>query len=221
MDVLPTTDNTGLPDGAPTVTAATMQTIDFTFTGSSISELGRNGTDYFDGIIANPKYYDSAGELIDSWWIDKASDTQKNYADSSNPLALQGVNWTTDLVTLVDGYYLSSNLSKGFEYFTLVSNATRVGDVITLSASATIYGDASVDTSAYYLITYTVDSITPGTSGVTAYCGSTGAGTRRIEVGTYSEVVQQAGVSQVYFYTGGGFIAGDVSNFNIRKVLNP
>ena len=48
--------NTGLPTGAPAVTDNVLQTIDFAYSGT-ISELCRNGSSYFSGIMANVKYY--------------------------------------------------------------------------------------------------------------------------------------------------------------------
>lgn len=60
MDVYsPTGIATGLPTGAPTPTANKLETLDFTYSGT-ISELGKNGTDYFDGIIANVELYNGA-----------------------------------------------------------------------------------------------------------------------------------------------------------------
>jgi hypothetical protein len=56
MDVSPTAGNTGLPTGAPSVTNGVLQTIDFAYSGT-ISELCKNGTDYFAGIMANVEYY--------------------------------------------------------------------------------------------------------------------------------------------------------------------
>ena len=69
MDVLPKAGNgnLGLPTGAPAVTDNVWQTINFTYSGS-ISELCRNGNDYFAGIIANVKYY-LAGQLVRSWAV--------------------------------------------------------------------------------------------------------------------------------------------------------
>lgn len=90
MVVLPNTGNgnLGLPTGAPAVNDNELQTIDFAYSGS-ISELYRNGTDYFEGIIANVKYYLS-GELIHSWSINSNSSAE---TDSVGGLVL----------TIIDG----------------------------------------------------------------------------------------------------------------------
>ena len=52
MDVYPTNGNTGLPSGAPAVTDNVLQTITFTLTGN-MDFIGREGANFFDGIIAN------------------------------------------------------------------------------------------------------------------------------------------------------------------------
>lgn len=83
--------NTGLPTGAPAVTDNVMQTIDFSYSGT-ISELYRNGSDYFKGIIANVKYYLS-GELIHSWSINSNSSTE---SDSVGGLVLTFINGNAD-----------------------------------------------------------------------------------------------------------------------------
>jgi len=56
MDVKPVSGGSGLPTGAPAVTNNVLQTIDFAYSGT-ISELCRNGANYFTGIMANVKYY--------------------------------------------------------------------------------------------------------------------------------------------------------------------
>lgn len=58
MDVNPDAGNgnTGLPAGAPAVTDNVLQTIDFAYTGT-ISELYKNGSDIFNGVVANVEMY--------------------------------------------------------------------------------------------------------------------------------------------------------------------
>jgi hypothetical protein len=242
MDVLPSVDNTGLPDGAPTVTAGTMQTIDFTFTGSSISELGRNGTDYFQGIIANPKYYDASGELIDSWYIDnQGSDTQKNRADSSNNLTLYGVNHTTDWYSLEDGYYLGylliDNIGSPFTETTGWVARTNTSLSIVdgkLRITCTSSGAFGVD---YALLSQLLDGescltkvkvtastpsllylgvSTTAVGGVQSYPGSTGEDIEEIQTLTADDqsfsIVVTSGSTGDYV---------DVEIASIREVLNP
>lgn len=52
MDVYPTSGNTGLPPGAPSVTNNQWQTLTFTLT-AVMDYIGRNGNDYFNGFIKN------------------------------------------------------------------------------------------------------------------------------------------------------------------------
>ena len=60
---------TGLPTGATAPTANKLDTLDFVYSGS-ISELGKNGASYFDGIIANVKMYNS-GTLVRHYKINE------------------------------------------------------------------------------------------------------------------------------------------------------
>jgi len=78
MLVYPIAGNSGLPTGAPAVTNNELQLIDFTYSGT-ISELYRNGSNYFQGIIATVKYYFN-GTLIRSYAIDDNSDILANGA---------------------------------------------------------------------------------------------------------------------------------------------
>lgn len=91
MDVVPVSNNVGLPAGAPDVIADKYQTIDFVYAGS-IQYIGRNGTGYFKGIIANVKYY-LAGVLIHSWSIDSNSGTE---TDSVGGLVAALINWNAE-----------------------------------------------------------------------------------------------------------------------------
>ncbi|SEQ49445.1 hypothetical protein SAMN03080615_01679 [Amphritea atlantica] len=63
MDVYsPAGDAAGLPAGAPTPTASKYVTLDFAYSGT-ISELLKNGADYFTGIPANIYLYNSGSVL--------------------------------------------------------------------------------------------------------------------------------------------------------------
>ena len=88
MYVLPVTDNTGLPTGAPVVTAGVFQAIDFAFVGS-ISEIGKNGANYFAGRIANVEYY-SGGTLIHGWKIESNSNDIPDYVGSNDGTVING-----------------------------------------------------------------------------------------------------------------------------------
>lgn len=62
FDVFPLSGgNTGLPTGCPTLSDGVWQSVDFSFSGS-LQELGRNGSDFFHGYIANLVLHD--GEII-------------------------------------------------------------------------------------------------------------------------------------------------------------
>lgn len=79
MTVIPTTNGTGLPTGAPAVTAGKIQAIDFSYAGS-LSEIGKNGAAYFDGIIADVTLY-YLGVAIRHYAV---NDNQSQVVDSIN-----------------------------------------------------------------------------------------------------------------------------------------
>jgi hypothetical protein len=81
MDVYsPTGVTTGLPTGAPTPAANKYETLDFVYSGT-IDEIGRNGSDYFNGRIANVNLY-FGGTLIHSYAIDEDLSTTTVIVDS-------------------------------------------------------------------------------------------------------------------------------------------
>lgn len=59
----PTGSNSGLPAGIPEITANELQTVDFTYIGA-LPDIGYDGVNYFDGIVANIKAYDSGNNLL-------------------------------------------------------------------------------------------------------------------------------------------------------------
>lgn len=128
MVVLPNTGNgnLGLPNGAPAVDDNELQTIDFAYSGS-ISELYRNGTDYFEGIIANVKYYLS-GELIHSWSINSNSNTETDFIGG---LVLTIVNGNAGDWGLFDrqanGDWLGQELNTGYNLGYFNVDSTSVG----------------------------------------------------------------------------------------------
>jgi len=69
MDVYPVTDNTGLPTGAPAVTANEYQTIDFAHAGA-ISDIGKNGAAFFEGKISNVVLY-NGGSVVGQYSINE------------------------------------------------------------------------------------------------------------------------------------------------------
>ena len=89
MDVEPVSGGSGLPTGAPPVTDNVLQTIDFAYTGS-ISELCRNGTSYFSGVMANVKYYFN-GEQIHGYKIESDSNDIPDTVGSNNATVINGL----------------------------------------------------------------------------------------------------------------------------------
>lgn len=66
IDVYPTSGNSGLPTGVPSVTDGTFQELDYTLSGGSVQYIGRNGSSYFDGYIKNVRIYNGSTLLVDS-----------------------------------------------------------------------------------------------------------------------------------------------------------
>lgn len=224
MGVLPATDNTGLPDGAPTVTAGTYQVIDFTFTGSSITSPCQNGVDNFDGVVADIYYYDSLGELVDSWSVDEyGSDTQTNDADSSNNLTLNGISHSTDWYELqtsgdYDGKYL------GYERWadpTLGSQWTDLGDgVYDYVGDGTfnrLYIGNAITAGDTYLFSLTADAINGTMKALTD-----ATFLQFSAVGTYTDTLEAGSetLSVTRDYPG-DVISATLSCISAREVLNP
>lgn len=63
MEVLPLAGNSGLPTGVPAVTDGEFQTLDFTLTGGSIQDIGRNGASYFMGYIREVHVFNGVSEI--------------------------------------------------------------------------------------------------------------------------------------------------------------
>jgi len=108
MDVFPLTSNAGLPTGVPSITAEVFQTLDFTLTGGSIQEIGRNGSTYFAGWIKNVTIYNGA-TVVAQLALDEvmtggtAIDTSGNgnNATANNFVAANTVAYTDDGVGYV------------------------------------------------------------------------------------------------------------------------
>jgi hypothetical protein len=75
-------DNTGLPAGAPTITARKVQTIDFAFSGT-ITELAKNGSDYFNGWIFDVEFL-NAGDVVASFSMNESGATAIDSVSSNN-----------------------------------------------------------------------------------------------------------------------------------------
>lgn len=101
--------------------------------------------------------------------------------------------------------------------FTL-TNATISGGKLNLATSATVVLGPAPTLGKTYRLTYTIDSVTPGTSNIKFYVGSN-AGTARTAAGTYTEdITYAAGPGAIYCFTGAGFTTGVVDNLTIQLV---
>ena len=98
------------------------------------------------------------------------------------------------------------------------TNATINNGEVVLSPSANLNQNCGLINGKTYRINYDITSISAGSSGITAYAGSTGAGTIRTEVGTYTEYIVASGVLSLYFFTGGGFVSGTIDNISVKEV---
>ena len=116
MDIYPDAGNgnTGLPTGAPTVTDNVLQTIDFAYSGT-ISELCRNGSSYFSGIMANVKYY-FGGVQIHGYDIKSNSNDIPDTIGSNNATVINGNAEDWAIYTKQDtGEWLGQELSQRSE----------------------------------------------------------------------------------------------------------
>ena len=89
MTVDPVSGNSGLPTGAPAVIDNELQIIDFAFSGS-ISEIGKNGASFFQGIVSNVKYYNS-GIQIHGYRIDSNSDDIPDEVGNADGTVINGL----------------------------------------------------------------------------------------------------------------------------------
>ena len=226
MDVCPKAGNgnTGLPTGAPAVIDNVLQTIDFAYVGV-ISELYRNGLDYFSGIIANVKYY-LGGVLIHTWDIAKEAlseidliagtlltfvnsapsnwglfDKQANGDWLGQELVVNGGFDNTDGWTLGAGWSISDGLASH------VSSSTS-----NLNQSANPLRESSV-----YLSSFSVTDVTPSVDGVRIRIGSGGNGVLREEEGTYSEII--TATNNELLFTANAFFTGSIDNVSVKEVL--
>lgn len=119
-----------------------------------------------------------------------------------NVLATQGVPWD-----------FSSDAVWGTK-----TNLTISGGVCTLAPSATLgWGSVYFVIGRTYRVTYTINSITPGSSSIRAYIGSS-AGTARTTTGTFTEnITYAAGAAAFYIFTGAGFVTGEIDNVIISE----
>jgi hypothetical protein len=111
MDVSPTAGNTGLPTGSPEVVNGLFQTIDFTYSGT-ISELCRNGSDYYAGIMANVKYY-FGGVQIHGYDIKSNSSDVPDNVGSNDATIINGTAGQWGLFNQqATGQWIGQNLSE-------------------------------------------------------------------------------------------------------------
>jgi len=100
------------------------------------------------------------------------------------------------------------------------TNATINDGQVVLSPSANVNQNCGLITGRKYRVKYDILSINAGSSGVTPYVGSTGSGTRRTQVGTYTEDIVASGILSLYFFTGGGFVSGTIDNVSVKEVTD-
>ena len=92
----PAGDAAGLPTGAPTPTAHKLEVLDFVYSGS-IAEAGKNGSDYFDGEIADIQLY-SEGSLVAAWAVDEDLGSTTTVVDSVGSNDATAVNITESML---------------------------------------------------------------------------------------------------------------------------
>jgi hypothetical protein len=182
--------------------------------GAPTAGLPRFITDIFNLLQSSPTY--TGGPLT-------ATDYLGNLVTSpTGTPALEGGRLAT---TVAEGAQLGPELlvNGGFDSDTVWSktNVTISAGQAHLTATATL-SQATVPapvSGKRYQLTYTITDISTGSSNIKGYVGSTGAGTARTTVGTFTEEIVAAGVLVIYFFTGGGFISGSIDNVSIREVI--
>ena len=231
MDVCPKAGNgnTGLPTGAPAVIDNVLQTIDFAYVGV-ISELYRNGLDYFSGIIANVKYY-LGGVLIHTWdvakealsEIDLIAGTLLTFVNSSPS------NWGLFDKTATGWIGQELVVNGGFEYD--ISNWTAFNSVISHHPNSIRVDDsanAGNDSRAYQDIAITNGikcrfkfSQYPVSDGSSSYVGVIGSNFPRLSRGgngDYSEDIEIVSGASIHLTVNGTSIV-DFSKVSLKEVL--
>jgi len=106
----PTGSTVGLPTGATTPTANKLETINFPYSGDPIIYIGRNGSNYFSGYIADVKFF-AGGTLIRHYPLDDSGVT----------------NVARELVSGADGTRVNLTAAST-EQFTKTNNTWVNGD---------------------------------------------------------------------------------------------
>ena len=182
--------------------------------GAPTAGIPRFITDLFNLLQSSPTY--TGGPLT-------ATDYLGNLVTSPAGVpALEGGRLAT---TVAEGAQLGPELlvDGGFDSDTVWSktNVTISAGQAHLTATATL-SQATVPapvSGKRYQLTYTITDISTGSSNIKGYVGSTGAGTARTTVGTFTEEIVAAGALAIYFFTGGGFISGSIDNVSVREVI--
>ena len=122
--------------------------------------------------------------------------------------------------TAFDSYIDNVSVKEVGQNWTFTSGATIDDGEVVLSPSANISQNCGLVSGKKYRIKYDITSIDAGGSGVTVYAGSTGAGTTRTQVGTYTEDIVSSGIQTLYFFTGGSFVSGSIDNISVKEVTD-
>jgi len=169
MDVYsPSGVTTGLPTGATTPTTGKLDTLDFSYTGA-ITEIGKNGANYFDGIISNVSLY-LAGVLIRYYRIDSTFSSKLGIADSLlTPVEM----WNDDPTSVAAEWVVNGD---GSYTCTSGSNSILRDD------------DNLLETSEEYFVQYSIDSVSSGSCRVLLYSDvKVGLGTSNSSAALYAE----------------------------------
>ena len=200
MDVYPTNGNAGLPLGVPSVTDDVYQTITFNLTGN-MDFIGYDGTNYFDGIIANVSVDGRLYPINETW------DGSTVLVDTLSPPATEF--WTGTPTTITGSWV--DNMDGTF---------TSSGTTGVLRDENNTIADNETVT-----ITYTVDSLVTGTVRILVY-GSTlvAIGTTRSAPGTYVETLTidtptGSGIPSglVLIQSTGSGLDGTISGISIKR----
>ena len=122
--------------------------------------------------------------------------------------------------TAFDSYIDNVSVKEVGQNWTFTSGATIDDGEVVLSPSANISQNCGLVSGKKYRIKYDITSIDAGGSGVTVYAGSTGAGTTRTQVGTYTEDIVSSGIQTLYFFTGGSFVSGSIDNISVKQITD-
>jgi hypothetical protein len=190
---------------------------------SGITEIGKIYKVSFDVLDSNDFNFLLISNNFSDTYID--ADLNNSVVVGTNTFYIKPTNGTGLRFRVENGTTLTiDNISvkevQGLDDWNFTSGATFNDGEVALSSSANISQNCGLISGKKYKVKYDITSIDAGSSGITAYIGSSGAGARRTQVGTYTEDVICSGVLSLYFFTGGAFVSGTIDNISVVEVTD-